>query len=324
MSTLYSPREPLLDKTSFEWNVDYTNEKRLPALEHDLSDATLDRADQIEANWRLGRERLQYAIMLFSGGQSLDEVAAQVRSAVDGYEAFAGYYADEADTPQIDFAIQTYYVDALWLVSLVRLLGLGSEQVERVANVYAADPTNDGADELFELLLAKLDRKSFEAEGVVHEDPYQLLLDCVKAEPAKRPVLMSKFLKRWFKGQKECDWWGSHIPRKGTTVLDTGFFGYWAFEAALVTYLWDIDDSTYRDLPHYPKDLIDYARQNFPLGSSESTQRLRALAGEPCPREGWWVAVVKADSRRHLKAGELMPDLKSNAGATIWQWDTKQ
>jgi hypothetical protein len=56
-------------------------------------------------------------------------------------------------------------------------------------------------------------------------------------------------------------------------------------------------------------------------GSSAS---LRAMAGETCPREGWWVAVVKADSRRHFKAGEVMPDLKSDAGVTIWQWDTKQ
>jgi hypothetical protein len=52
--------------------------------------------------------------------------------------------------------------------------------------------------------------------------------------------------------------------------------------------------------------------------------RLRALAGEPCPREGFWVTPAKTNSRRHFKAGELMPDVGGDYGATIWQWDEKQ
>jgi Domain of unknown function (DUF1911) len=134
---------------------------------------------------------------------------------------------------------------------------------------------------------------------------------------------MTQFLKRWFKGQKECDWWGSHIPRKGTTVLDTGFFGYWAFEAALVTYLWDIDDSTYRDLPHYPKDLIDFARSNA-LRASGGQAPVRVMGGEACPREGWWVTPARAESRRRFAQGEPMPKVGGAWGATIWQWDATQ
>ena len=47
-------------------------------------------------------------------------------------------------------------------------------------------------------------------------------------------------------------WHDSHI--------DDVHFGYWCLEAALVTVLWNVDDSSYRDHPHYPSDLVDWYR----------------------------------------------------------------
>jgi hypothetical protein len=52
--------------------------------------------------------------------------------------------------------------------------------------------------------------------------------------------------------------------------------------------------------------------------------RLRAAAGETCPRTGWWVTPVATNSRRRFQAGDVMPDLQSDYGATIWQWDIRQ
>lgn len=46
--------------------------------------------------------------------------------------------------------------------------------------------------------------------------------------------------------------------------------------------------------------------------------------GEPCPRAGWWFTPAAANSRRHFRQGETMPDLNSAWGATIWQWDRVQ
>lgn len=51
---------------------------------------------------------------------------------------------------------------------------------------------------------------------------------------------------------------------------------------------------------------------------------LRCEAGQPCPREGWWLTPAKPDSRRHFKLGEPMPDFKSDYGTVIWQWDARQ
>lgn len=66
--------------------------------------------------------------------------------------------------------------------------------------------------------------------------------------------------------------------------------------------------------------------QAAPADSSNeaSSARLRVEGGQPCPREGWWFTPAKADSRRHIKHGEVMPAFTTDYGATIWQWDERQ
>jgi hypothetical protein len=51
---------------------------------------------------------------------------------------------------------------------------------------------------------------------------------------------------------------------------------------------------------------------------------MRSLAGQPCPREGYWFTPVRQDSRRRFVYGELMPDVAGDYGATSWQWDERQ
>lgn len=53
--------------------------------------------------------------------------------------------------------------------------------------------------------------------------------------------------------------------------------------------------------------------------SAQVPQSLRCEAGEACPREGWWFTPA-GESRVHFKQGEVMPDVKSDYGQTIWQW----
>jgi hypothetical protein len=52
--------------------------------------------------------------------------------------------------------------------------------------------------------------------------------------------------------------------------------------------------------------------------------RLRAAAGETCPREGYWFTPARLNSRRAFRAGEQMPDVGGDYGITIWQWDEMQ
>ncbi|WP_363507600.1 PoNe immunity protein domain-containing protein [Burkholderia sp. LMU1-1-1.1] len=102
----------------------------------------------------------------------------------------------------------------------------------------------------------------------------------------------------------------------------TPYDGYWAMCAAAFTYLYDIDDSAYRNETVYPRDLVDYARSIPRYDSQETMSKpLRVTGGEPCPKSGLWFTPAKTDSQAHFAAGTVMPDFPdAQYGLTTWQW----
>lgn len=52
--------------------------------------------------------------------------------------------------------------------------------------------------------------------------------------------------------------------------------------------------------------------------------RLRCEGGEFCPKSGYWITPAKSLSRRYFKQGDSMPEVVSDYGTTIWQWDIDQ
>ncbi|MCW7536716.1 hypothetical protein OOT46_02460 [Aquabacterium sp. A7-Y] len=71
---------------------------------------------------------------------------------------------------------------------------------------------------------------------------------------------------------------------------------------------------------------FDYMRERR-SGTNQDDKAVRpggVAAGQPCPREGYWFTPAGENSRRHFAQGELMPEVKSDYGATIWQWDPAQ
>jgi hypothetical protein len=226
------------------------------------------------------------------------------------------FYVDELDT----------YVYAMWLLSLCKLLRI-DPLLPRVAALFdVSREDNRGKDALFEALLAKLGLASEPAKGMLkNRKAHQLLFQAIEAEPKKKSLYVAEFLKSWYPAMKGTYWHDRHrrVPQN--------FFGYWALEAGLVTYLWDIDDQGYRDLPFYPKDLVDYARQHpevdttalgnliFEAGSPGSVK-----AGQPCPRDGYWSTLAKPGSRRRFALGDILPAFDSAFGTTVWHWDANQ
>ncbi|MNC33769.1 hypothetical protein D3C75_821770 [compost metagenome] len=129
---------------------------------------------------------------------------------------------------------------------------------------------------------------------------------------------MRSYLKQWYRGMRNCYWHDRHKARS-----DAGFFGYWAFEAGLVTVLWGVDDAPYRDLPFYPKDLVDDARKrqvikSFPehLQSAPYSDAL-AKSGEICPRTGVWVCDEWAVGPQTFMQGVEMPS--ENGRSVVWR-----
>ena len=52
-------------------------------------------------------------------------------------------------------------------------------------------------------------------------------------------------------------------PYFGTNRKGLQFYGYWSLEAAAISFVLGIDDTSYRDDIFYPRDLADFARSHI-------------------------------------------------------------
>ena len=100
--------------------------------------------------------------------------------------------------------------------------------------------------------------------------------------------------------------------------------GYWAWEAAAITIALDVDDQSFRDLPFYPRDLVDHLRSSIAASatgaSNELAAEIRAKAGEACPVGGRWQSIGVPVHEAVYAEGAPMQDLKSPYGLTVWRF----
>ncbi|MBB1605567.1 hypothetical protein A9979_03485 [Pseudomonas sp. UMC76] len=149
--------------------------------------------------------------------------------------------------------------------------------------------------------------------------PYRKLFKVFDAAPEKRPALMAKYLDEWYHASRR----EPYIDQHGEG--DISFYGYWSWEAAAVTWLLNIDDSSYRDKPFYPRDLVDLARRT-PNDAAPPSAPPPQVAGTTCSQAGFWSTSARHGSRRYFVQGELFPAIPSDTtvGVTQWDWDPDQ
>ncbi len=322
-------RQKFLDETYYKESVsalEYRTERFRPRI---LDNSILSEARSSFA-WSVATNSLELLVLHYTSGQPVTTLCEQLPGVVAAFDVFVSLEespvkksppVNEADT--LEITQLEAYVYVMWLLALCRLLG-HAELVPKVIGWLDRNAEfNRGRDGLFESVVEKLTGSRYETGRVLlHPDAYRPLAKATVPDAADRPALVKEFLENWYKHMGDCYWHGTHTDKEGSS-----YFGYWCLEAALVTFLWDIDDTSYRDHLVYPKDLVAYARENFPLrdpSAPSADSRLRCPAGQPCPKAGYWLTPAKADSRRLFKAGEIMPRFEGDYGETIWQWDERQ
>lgn len=271
--------------------------------------------------------------------ESLKPLFAEVMKWFDEWhraeEAYSHWLAKKraedlrTDMTPVEFGDLFHFQLALDVVSLGILLGEGDSIRSAAFLMRSARHT----DMLFETLIeSAVPDPDTTVTEFFHNSPYDPLLDAVYS--AKTPEAASAFVKiyldDWYKAFEGVPWHNGHLVM---TDEYSNYEGYWAFEAAAVCVLKDIDDTSFRDHLVYPKDLADWARahnvadlvkpSSVPAGAVAET-RLRVEANHPCPKTGWWMTPAKAGARRYFNEGEIMPSLGGDYGLTIWQWDVDQ
>ncbi|NRF69456.1 DUF1911 domain-containing protein [Aquincola sp. S2] len=276
-------------------------------------------------------DAVTYLHLQYTAGMPVDRLRQFLPDAVAFWTEFAAYdkaydsspAAGGRRVPHIDLHDKDYW-NAIRLTSFAILFGQHG-LLPSIAPLW--DYENEEMDGLLERLIAPfVPGRAPPPDTCTRHLPYFKLLKVLAADPDKRSALMAKYMDEWYVASRREPYYESH-----TKGREHSFLGYWSFEAAAVAYVLDIDDTTFRDHEFYPRDLADFARSlprpvvlgGPPASDTDSTDRLRCTAGQPCPRSGFWFTPARPDSRRQFAQGDVMPELGGDYGATIWQWDDR-
>ncbi|MED5616881.1 PoNe immunity protein domain-containing protein [Janthinobacterium sp. P210005] len=197
--------------------------------------------------------------LAYSAGHTIADLRALYPTILEYWEEFANY--DRAFDVQACAAEQGFphfalpgdgYEQVNRMICLGILLGWGN-LLPRLAPVI--DFNNHEKDGLVERLLAfSIDNRDTTWPECTRHLPYVKTLKIFAAEKNQRPALMKDYLRQWYDASRREPYYDSH-------ARDTSFSGYWSWEAAAITCLLDIDDSSYRDAKFYPADLVAFHRQ---------------------------------------------------------------
>ncbi len=165
-----------------------------------------------------------------------------------------GYYT----SPMPWFYVE-YYLNTLHLIALCYLLQR-EDLLPRLLEVILAN-AEDGLepDSTIEDFFYYRFKDRPDPDYVQMNDHVVLISDAIREkDKAKKLAILNAYLKDWYHemvGMSDLEY-QSHLDPE-----QNGYCGYWAFEAAAIAYLDDLDDTELRQSPYYPKDMVDWARE---------------------------------------------------------------
>lgn len=268
---------------------------------------------------------LDWLSLQYSAGADVAQIAETWPHALGWAEEYAGFSQRFNESPDaygrvcahVSLHSESYWIVALRLVCFGLLTG-HADQMPRVMAIL--DYANDEKDGLLERLVAPfVPGRDEPPDTCTRHLPYRKLLKVFAADPEKRPSLMVRYLDEWYEASRREPYVEQHDSYD--------FTGYWSWEAAATVWVLNIDDSSFREMRFYPRDLVDFARSldgNGGRSTSAEKRRPNVPAGAPCPEAGWWFTPAKANSRQYFKQGASMPSVGGDYGLTFWQWSPDQ
>ena len=165
-----------------------------------------------------------------------------------------GYY-----TSPMPWFYTEYYLNTLHLIALCYLLQR-EDLLPRLLDVILAN-AEDGLepDSTIEDFFYYRFKDRPDPDYVQMNDHAVLISDAIREkDKAEKLAILNAYLKDWYHemvGMSDLEY-QSHLDPE-----QNGYCGYWAFEAAAIAYLDDLDDTELRQSPYYPKDMVDWARE---------------------------------------------------------------
>lgn len=210
--------------------------KVIPLLEKDLVDNTIDK----ETQKGLGS-------MLFS--YSLEKVVAQyseeLNKKIITQSLFETIVTFEEGFKWEGFA-KSYvmYDQMIWMLSLGILCEIGDEDFKRIVAVIKRDGAQD---KLIKTLVNYRLPNEIDGSSYIQKSPYAHLDALVTGKDKSSGFIKTYLDRKWYQGHKDAPWYDSHKRTKVNT-----YFGYWAWEAAALAKIYNVDDSSLTKQQYYP------------------------------------------------------------------------
>jgi hypothetical protein len=186
-------------------------------------------------------------------GVEISSFSENVNTALDWLQAMNDYGAKLQDRENQEYfadykelTLDVLYKHIRWLT-----FALGSGVDRSLIKQAMGLMGQAGVDRYFDLLMVQLgDTGRMVSSKVRHPIIFKELVEIIEAKESERPKLIAGYLENWMSYRKK------EGLKEYHTNEDFYYKGYWCYEAALVVMLWNIDDSSFRNNPYYPKDLV--------------------------------------------------------------------
>ena len=211
--------------------------------------------------------KMDYVKSSYTAGESIGELPGMLDEIIEILEISTkfwhqnkaklneiGYY-----TSPMPWFYTEYYLNTLHLIALCYLLQR-EDLLPRLLEVILAN-SEDGLepDSTIEDFFYYRFKDRPDPDYVQMNDHAVLISDAIREkDKAEKLDILSTYLKDWYHemvGMSDLEY-QSHLDPE-----QNGYCGYWAFEAAAIAYLDDLDDTELRQSPYYPKDMVDWARE---------------------------------------------------------------
>ena len=215
-----------------------------------------------------------------------------------------GYY-----TPPMPWFYADYYLKVIQLIAVCYLLQR-EDLLERLLQVILDNAAGDlEPDTTIEDFFYYRFKDRPDPEYVQMGKHAILISDAIREKDKNEKIqILNAYLKDWYHemvGLTDGEY-QSHLDHE-----QNGFCGYWSFEAAAIAYLDDLDDTSLRQYPYYPKDMVDWAREQKQqrLKAEDNSDNLPLLlnAGTPAPFTGKYGIENFIGHEIMLQQGEPLP-----------------
>lgn len=262
-------------------------------------------------------EIFDYLRICYTAGESVSLLSSMLDEIMDILEASTKFWQQNKTelneigyyTSPMPWFYAEYYLKTLHLIALCYLLQR-EDLLPRLLEVILAN-SEDGLepDSTIEDFFYYRFKDRPDPDYVQMNDHAVLISDAIREkDKAEKLDILNAYLKDWYHemvGMSDLEY-QSHLDPE-----QNGFCGYWAFEAAAIAYLDDLDDTELRQYPYYPKDMVDWAREQKLKHEQEQdcdgNLPLLLNAGTLAPFSGRYGTDNFVGHEIQINQGELLP-----------------